>query len=163
MSRAARECRIAVDSGRYPTFYFPKYTSPQAASRLVREGIAEWRGAMSIVVVNPTLPKAESGCDVQRQFGNSTRSPRQPIKERHSQSPEELHWRESVLLRDDYKCVFCGSDKSLEADHIKPKAIYPELRFDVDNGRTLCNPCHKQTPTYGSRVRKLVSVKVEPI
>jgi len=63
-------------------------------------------------------------------------------------------WRESVFRRDNYSCIWCG-DKSgnghavyLEADHIKPFAYYPELRFAIDNGRTLCRDCHKKTDTY---------------
>lgn len=58
-------------------------------------------------------------------------------------------WRESVFLRDNYICQFCnkrGGD--LEADHIKPFAYYPELRFEVSNGRTLCLPCHRTTFSY---------------
>ena len=33
--------------------------------------------------------------------------------------------------------------------HIKPFADYPDLRFELSNGRTLCVPCHTKTPTYG--------------
>lgn len=62
-------------------------------------------------------------------------------------------WRESVFKRDNYTCVWCGSKKSgtFNADHIKPFAYYPKLRFSIDNGRTLCVDCHKKTYTYGNR------------
>ncbi len=65
-------------------------------------------------------------------------------------SVEYKLWRESVFRRDNYTCVWCedNSGGNLEADHIKPFASYPELRFALDNGRTLCHNCHKTTITY---------------
>lgn len=61
-------------------------------------------------------------------------------------------WREAVFKRDHYTCVWCGDNKggNLNADHIKPFALFPELRFAIDNGRTLCVPCHQKTDTFGS-------------
>ena len=59
-------------------------------------------------------------------------------------------WREAVFKRDNWTCVFCGMrGKELHPDHIKPFASYPALRFCVENGRTLCAPCHRKTDTYG--------------
>lgn len=67
-------------------------------------------------------------------------------KTRHSY--EYQQWRKEVFERDKV-CVICGSDKQLQADHIKSFRDYPDLRFDLSNGRVLCYPCHKQTPSYG--------------
>ncbi len=67
-------------------------------------------------------------------------------------SGEYTTWRKTVFLRDNYTCVFCGiKGGALNADHIKPFAAYPELRFELNNGRTLCVKCHKTTATYGGK------------
>ena len=64
-------------------------------------------------------------------------------------------WRKAVFERDDWTCIWCGAKNGngktivLNADHIKPFADYPELRFAIDNGRTLCKDCHKKTDTWG--------------
>lgn len=58
-------------------------------------------------------------------------------------------WRKSVFERDNYTCVFCEvKGGMLVADHIKPFSLFPELRFILDNGRTLCDPCHRKTETF---------------
>ena len=63
-------------------------------------------------------------------------------------------WRESVFERDNYTCRFCGTrGGKLNADHIKPFAYFPELRFAIDNGRTLCVNCHRKTNTYAKRFK----------
>ncbi len=70
-------------------------------------------------------------------------------------SVEYKLWRTSVFERDNYTCVWCKTKKSpFNADHIKPLRFFPELRFAIDNGRTLCVPCHKTTDTYGFKVHK---------
>ncbi|MFA8336337.1 HNH endonuclease [Burkholderia cenocepacia] len=47
-------------------------------------------------------------------------------------------------------CTHCGDDKggNLEAHHRKEWAEYPELRFDVSNGITLCRACHWLAHAY---------------
>jgi len=81
-------------------------------------------------------------------------------------------WRKMVFERDGFTCVFCdmpgGWSKELQkkiilnADHIFPLGIlirknkitnYEEALacgelWDLENGRTLCEECHEETPTY---------------
>lgn len=73
---------------------------------------------------------------------------------------EMREWRKAVFERDDYTCQVCGIRGAyLHADHIKPFYLFPELRFELLNGRTLCAPCHRKTPTYGGRVKTIVGDK----
>ena len=59
---------------------------------------------------------------------------------------EAKKWRKAVFERDSYTCQFCKiRGRYIEADHIKPFAYFPELRFSIDNGRTLCRACHNKT------------------
>lgn len=83
-------------------------------------------------------------------------------------------WRMNVLKRDELKCVSCGDNQNLEADHIKPFSVIIRENnikslqeafdcfelWDISNGRTLCRECHKETETYGWKiVPMLVNVK----
>lgn len=75
-------------------------------------------------------------------------------------SVEYNDWRTNVFVRDNFTCVLCKeTGKRIQADHIAPKCLYPELMFSLDNGRTLCDDCHKQTPTYGVN-KKYMSIIV---
>jgi len=84
-----------------------------------------------------------------------------PVNQKIRSSSEYADWRTQVFKRDDYTCQECGSrGYKLNADHIKPFAYYPELRLAIDNGRTLCVPCHKKTETFGIKgVRNYEKVK----
>ena len=78
-----------------------------------------------------------------------------PGTERHTlmNRREYVLWRIAVFTRDDYTCQNCNvRGGELNADHIKPWALYPELRYAIDNGRTLCVNCHRQTDTWGARI-----------
>jgi len=80
-----------------------------------------------------------------------------PLNHKIRTSTEYLLWRIAVFTRDNYSCTKCGvrGNTDLHADHVKPFALFPELRLAIDNGRTLCVDCHKKTKSYmNPRMRK---------
>lgn len=69
-------------------------------------------------------------------------------------------WRTAVFERDNYTCLLCGQvGGNLQADHRYPWALFPELRFDVDNGQTLCDWCHALKPKNFGSIEKFMEYK----
>jgi hypothetical protein len=68
-------------------------------------------------------------------------------------SDEYRIWREAVFVRDFYTCVHCdvksreGKTVYLHAHHLKSFANFPQYRFDVSNGITLCKECNYKVHT----------------
>ncbi len=66
---------------------------------------------------------------------------------------EYVQWRKAVFARDNFTCVWCGvRGTELHADHIEPWATNEGLRYSIDNGRTLCVPCHHKTPSFPKKL-----------
>jgi 5-methylcytosine-specific restriction endonuclease McrA len=76
-------------------------------------------------------------------------------------------WREFVFKRDDFTCQLCTErGGKLNADHIKQfalillendvktfeDALNCAALWDTTNGRTLCEACHKKTPTFARKI-----------
>ena len=83
-----------------------------------------------------------------------------PINERIRRSKPNIEWRREIFIRDNYTCQECGirSKKELRielnAHHIKPFALFPQLRLAIENGTTLCSKCHKEQHT-GYKAEKI--------
>lgn len=76
-------------------------------------------------------------------------------------------WRKNIFIRDNFTCVLCKMSKVyIEADHYPVRfvdilkknnieninqAINCEELWNMDNGRTLCKPCHLKTITWGRK------------
>ncbi len=55
-------------------------------------------------------------------------------------------WRSKVFERDNWTCQTCNKRGiPLEPHHIKGWTKYPELRYEVENGVSLCIECHRLT------------------
>lgn len=102
----------------------------------------EWRKNISLAKMGEKNPQWKGGIT--------------PELEALRRTAEYKLWRKSVFERDNYTCIWGGKlhGSRLHADHIKPFAHYPELRFAIDNGRTLCEKCHETTDTWGGRSKK---------
>lgn len=109
---------------------------------------------------NPNMYITDSGLEKMRlaklgKFGIHTNNWRGGLTDINSilrSRDDYKQWRLSVFIRDNYTCQLCnqiGGD--LNADHIKEWRNFPELRYELSNGRTLCVKCHKKTDNYGSK------------
>lgn len=62
--------------------------------------------------------------------------------------------QKKVLARDSFTCQICNKvGGELHVDHIQPWSKYVELRFDLNNCRTLCRSCHYLI-TYKKPIKK---------
>lgn len=77
-----------------------------------------------------------------RYFGKDNPRYREDAR-RKNRGGSHHKWVNAVISRDKATCQHCGAnDVELHAHHIKSYKDHPDLRFDVDNGITLCYACH---------------------
>ena len=77
-----------------------------------------------------------------------------PIHKLIRHSAEYKRWRNYVLKRDKWTCINCGQvGRELQVDHIKPFSLFPDLRFETNNGRTFCKSCHQELGWKGSHLQ----------
>ena len=65
---------------------------------------------------------------------------------RNYDDPVYREWRRRVYKRDKFTCQMpkCNVKKGLQAHHIRKWSSASILRYDVQNGITLCRKCHKE-------------------
>jgi hypothetical protein len=66
-------------------------------------------------------------------------------KKMERMTPEYFSWREAVLNRDRFTCRECNKKgRQLEVHHIWMESKVPFLKYEVWNGITLCQKCHRK-------------------
>jgi hypothetical protein len=73
----------------------------------------------------------------------------QSLRLRHNIQTQE--WRRAVFARDDYVCQFCFQRGGrLNAHHLFRVSQYPSLIWELGNGITLCEDCHRFYHSHGT-------------
>ena len=87
-----------------------------------------------------------------------TRNPRED-------STESIIWARNVKKRDNWKCKMSNSDCKgrLESHHILSHRDFPELRYEINNGITLCQFHHPRKRVEEKRLIPFFQSMVEVI
>lgn len=73
-----------------------------------------------------------------------------PVNQRERSSSKYAEWRKAVFLRDNFTCQMCGQvGGGLQAHHIKRWSTNVNERYQLSNGVTLCEKCHKELHRKG--------------
>lgn len=152
-SKMSEESRIKMSESRKSSKHhlFGLHHSIESKQKMSRShmGINTWsKGKKFTIEYRKKI--SENHADVSGENNPNWKGGIETENHKIRKSLEYKLWRTAIFERDKYTCIWCGNNKSgnLNADHIKPFSLFPELRFDIDNGRTLCIPCHATTGSY---------------
>lgn len=73
---------------------------------------------------------------------------------------ERAEFRSAVFARDGHKCVVCGAPGQ-DAHHIMERRLFPDGGYELDNGVTVCGPCHlkaEATDIHPEELRQLAGI-----
>lgn len=144
---------------------------------LIGEKHWNWKGGMPKCKVCDKILSFKKGiyCRKHRfELMRGINSPRwigdeQRLINRYQTSKERMNtlyvrWKNSCLRRDNYKCKInnCDCKGHLEVHHILGYKDHPELRYDINNGITLCHFHHPRVREEEKRMiptfKELLSV-----
>ena len=76
---------------------------------------------------------------------------------RNFDDPVYKDWRIKVYKRDKFTCQMpgCKCKKRLNAHHIQKWSSASMLRYDIDNGITLCKNCHDKVTGHEQHYQRL--------
>lgn len=53
-------------------------------------------------------------------------------------------WSREVRIKDGHKCIQCAKSRRLTSHHLFNKKQYPLLKYNINNGVSLCFNCHME-------------------
>jgi len=157
--RRQRMCKLCGNSGvRKGRHYHPECSPRQGNSKKLLACVDCGVIRTQFVAKNRKAPSRCVACARKHRCGEYNgrwRGGITPQNKKIRASKEYSEWRRQVFERDNHTCVWCGQvSGKLHADHIYPFSLFPNLRFFIQNGRTLCVPCHMKTETYLSGAKR---------
>ncbi len=85
----------------------------------------------------------------------------QEFRENGRATNEDYEWKRIVKERDNFTCQCCNRrGVEIHAHHINNYADFPEHRYEISNGITLCKECHIQFhKNYGKKMNNIVQLE----
>lgn len=84
-------------------------------------------------------------------------------------TPKYKAWVLDIYKRDDFTCQMPGCAQrggKLSAHHIMKYSDHPTLRYELDNGITLCDSCHKKTfwkeESFEKLFKEIINLRAKP-
>ena len=158
-----------------------KYTIPQIKSMLYKEGyilLSDYKNARVPIkiccpknhVYEATLDKWVNHnrrcptCAIERNSGtnhynyNPDLSDEERLNGRNTKENDQ--WRKAIYKRDGNVCRACGMRRMLHAHHLFNWSEYPQFRYRLYNGITLCENCHEDFhKLYGKKNNTVVQIR----
>lgn len=158
----SKKCMGIQQSKRTP-FFLNKKHSQESKDRMSKSkkgtkswntGLKGWRAGEK----HPWIPKGEA-------HWSYIKDRSLLVQKQERNDPAYKGWRKEVWLRDNFKCKIGNPDCKgrIEAHHILGWKDHPELRYDINNGITLCHAHHPRKRAEEKRLspffQELINIK----
>ena len=122
-----------------------------------RSCLGKWTAANRDPELLKQMQKAAHTSEAKIKRSNSLSGKNNPryIKDRSKviKRPMEGAWRKAVFEKDNYTCKVCEQyGGKLNAHHVAPYKEFPQFREEVNNGKALCEPCHKEVHAVAKKI-----------
>jgi hypothetical protein len=125
-----------------------RYICPKHPDKETRISVSDLKGGHGCVHCAIEKSRGVLSAHYNHDLPNEVR-----VKDRRY-DPNVYLWRKAVYTRDNYTCVMCGDNTggNLNAHHKDGFSWCIKRRYDVNNGATLCEMCHRKFhSTYGNK------------